>query len=120
MGLEYYLVREDNKTAFDLGKGEWQRVFGTSDEPIPFVLTSKYVSVENLAGMIEWLFDNDIDYAKQVATKIFSWAEKGSVVFINENYNQLVDKFIFEHGIITKDDDKRDITITASRYTKNG
>ena len=26
VGVEYYLFREDNKTAFDLGKGSWYQI----------------------------------------------------------------------------------------------
>lgn len=107
MGTEYYLVREDNNTLFELGKGLVNDAFSHLEEAAPLPATIPLTEAifqatldQGTAGLAT---NNAMSraYAMFVAKAACAWADGAPVWFCSE------------HQI---EDDRRNLKVTGSRY----
>lgn len=116
MATEYYLVRDDNKTLFDLGKGYFyfleEFLDGKPYQPITNTLDPiKAFTINNpdiLADYYVEVNESDLDfygYWKQVFQEVCNWAE-GNLVFLVSDSDDFIYEAKREHGY----------KVTGSRY----
>lgn len=101
MGIEYYLVRDDDRTLYALGKGtgSWGSFMGRRDweegpgSPMTIVDAGALASLMHEAAQVdEWDLDvATLDYFIDVATDVVRWSGGMPVRFVDE-HNDPVDR----------------------------
>lgn len=135
MGTCYYLWREDNRTAYDLGKAYgWGRVFGgdsTSGRDQPMTLTAddaidcaaRLCDALMLAGYAEPIeVENYRSYYEAVCADIARWSDGKPFVFVSEHDGRIEDRSMqaydewIDAGHPREHEHSDDAWITGSRF----
>ena len=87
MGTEFYLMRRDNWTLFELGKGLINEAFEHLEhEPAPLDRAAVLPAiVEALRNYDHKDISEEDEYAAFVAEQVFAWAGKATIGFCSEH-----------------------------------
>jgi len=108
MGIEYYLVKEEEKELFYLGKPNWFMLFDKNEILIKNRYKSPYELYHGIFFHIAPSFDEStsVGYFKDLSEKIFDWAGDSKI--------RLTSDMDFEDG----DEGRENYVETGTRYIK--
>ena len=86
MGIEYYLVKEEEKELFELGKGCWSRIFNRGESILKERYNFPHTLYRDILAHIAPSFDKliPLQYFQDLAKNIFDWAGNSKVCLKND------------------------------------